>query len=185
MDIVTTIVHLIPALALGALLVAATLNDVLTHRIPNSICLLLLVSGLACQYALAGLSGVVNGLAGMAIGLVLLLPFYAMGGMAAGDVKLLAGAASFLGPVATVVASLATLLVGGLVAICLVALHAIRQARIAGARAQAPNPARASAADDSGSLRFPYALAITPGVIAGALTSDSLIAGMILPGGLR
>jgi prepilin peptidase CpaA len=185
MDIVATIVHLIPAIALGSLLIAATLSDVLTQRIPNNICVLLLVSGLACQYALASVSGLVNGLAGVAIGLLLLLPFYAMGGMAAGDVKLLATAASFLGPVAAVVASLATLLVGALIAICLVALHAVRRARLARARARDPLPLATGTAATSEPLRFPYALAITPGVIAGAMTGESLLAGMFFPGGFR
>jgi prepilin peptidase CpaA len=178
MDIATTVSHLLPALLLGMLLAAATVSDVLTHRIPNNVCLLLLVAGLACQYAVAGTAGVIAGIAGVATGLLLLLPFYAMGGMAAGDVKLLATAASFLGPVAAVFASLATLFIGALLAVGLVALKALQQAR---AQSEITGADRAA----SGSLRFPYALAITPGVFAGSLTGDSLIAGLFVPSALR
>lgn len=184
MDINLPIVALIPALALGSLLAVATLSDLLTHRIPNTICLLLLLSGLTCQTAINGLDGLTTGLAGVATGLLMLLPFYLMGGMAAGDVKMLAASASFLGPVAAIVAGLIALIAGAFLALALVAFRvasgalALQRHSMVTDGMPAPHEAREIA-----SFRFPFALAITLGVIAGAFAGDSLIVQLLLPGG--
>jgi len=54
---------------------------------------------------------------GTIVGLVLLLPAYAIGGMGAGDVKLMAMVGAFLGPVSALGAVLTTLVVGGVLAL--------------------------------------------------------------------
>ena len=186
MDIEVQIATLIPALALGSLLVVASLSDLLTHRIPNTVCLLLLLSGLACQTAVNGVDGMTTGLAGITTGLIMLLPFYLMGGMAAGDVKMLAASASYLGPVAAIVAGLATLIVGAFIALALVAVRAMSGAIDAHRQPVAADGMASSARlREIGSFRFPFALAITIGVIAGSFAGDSLIAQLLLSGGPR
>ncbi len=98
-------------------MLAATLSDVVSHRIPN----MLLVPALS----IALLTGAVNGgaenvlfsLAGLAVGLAMLLPIYAMGAMGAGDVKLLGVAGAFLGPYGALVAGLMTFIAGAVLGI--------------------------------------------------------------------
>src|SRR5208337_2518793 len=68
-------------------------------------------------------------LAGTGVGLISLLPLYAIGGMGAGDVKLMAGVGAWLGPGLTFWAFVSSALVGGLlgVAIILASGKVIRQ----------------------------------------------------------
>ncbi len=59
-------------------------------------------------------------LVGMAVGLLLLLPMYAIGGMGAGDVKLLAGVGAWVHATHTFYAFCATAIVGAILAIAMV-----------------------------------------------------------------
>lgn len=83
------------------------------RRIPNS---LLICSALAALF-LAGLStaniGLSESLLGGCVGLLLFLPFYAMRGMAAGDVKLLGVLGMYVGAKAVVEIALISAFVGG------------------------------------------------------------------------
>src|SRR3954453_2102749 len=83
------------ALLLGG---AACMFDWRTRRIPN----LLTFGGaaVACAFALTfhGLEGLAVALGGWGVGFVLLLPMFLLGGMGAGDVKLLACLGAWLGP---------------------------------------------------------------------------------------
>ena len=69
----------------------------------------------------AGAAGFLWALAGTALGLALLLPLYAIGGMGAGDVKLLAGVGAWVGPVVTFWAFATSAVVGGVMALVMVA----------------------------------------------------------------
>jgi len=95
------------------LLACAVATDISSRRIPN----LLLVPALSIALILHTMSNGVDGLmtaaAGLTLGLAMLSPLYATGGMAAGDVKLLGVVGSFLGPWGAVVAGLATMMAGG------------------------------------------------------------------------
>lgn len=57
---------------------------------------------------------------GTAVGLAVLLPAYAVGGMGAGDVKLMAGVGTWMWGTVTLYAFAATALVGGVIAIGMV-----------------------------------------------------------------
>ena len=86
-------------------------------RIPNS--LLAASATAACMIALFAPQGptLLITLEGGLTGLALLLPFYLMGGMAAGDVKLLATLGLFAGPLLTIDIALLSCLTGGVWAI--------------------------------------------------------------------
>lgn len=113
-----------PLLLLLGLMAAAVWHDVRARRIPNALVLPGALAGLALQallppgaglYSLPfGALGLLPGLAGMALGLAMLLPMYMLGTMGAGDVKLLAMAGAFLGPQQVLGAGLLSLLAGGL-----------------------------------------------------------------------
>jgi prepilin peptidase CpaA len=76
----------------------ACVFDWRTRRIPNA--LTFGGAGLACAVALVfhGLGGLVGALQGWAVGLALFLPMFLLGGMGAGDVKLLACLGAWIGP---------------------------------------------------------------------------------------
>ena len=63
---------------------------------------------------------VTTGLAGMAVGLLCLLPLYAVGGMGAGDVKLMAGIGAWLGWKVTLYAFCVSTIVGAAMALVMV-----------------------------------------------------------------
>lgn len=72
--------------------------DLRTRRIPNVLTFGGALAGIIFQTALFGWSGLGQSLAGLALGLALLLLPYVLGGMGAGDVKALAALGAWLGP---------------------------------------------------------------------------------------
>jgi prepilin peptidase CpaA len=90
--------QLVATVVLIGLLGVAVVSDLRRHRIPNLLILAGLTLGLASQTYSGGISGMGDGLLGLLIGFALFLPMYALGGMAAGDVKLMAMVGSFLPP---------------------------------------------------------------------------------------
>jgi prepilin peptidase CpaA len=76
-------------------------GDVRSRRIPNYLTLVTALSGLGYQFGASGWLGLGLGFLGLGVGLALMIPFYLMGGMGAGDVKALAALGAWLGPKAT------------------------------------------------------------------------------------
>ncbi len=74
----------------------AVRTDLQAHRIPNLLTGLAACAGLLLQATQAGMPGLLMSLAGIAVGVLFMLPFYALGGMGAGDVKLMGAIGSFL-----------------------------------------------------------------------------------------
>ena len=96
---------------------AATVIDMKTRRIPNTLTASLALAGFAL--AAMGLSRVSPGAAviGCLLGLVFMLPGHFFGATGAGDVKLLASAGALLGPTDTIYAFLYTAVAGGGIAL--------------------------------------------------------------------
>jgi prepilin peptidase CpaA len=83
-------------------MVAAAIIDWWKFKVPNKLTFPLILSGWALglcnNFGLeAGQGGLGSALAGTFLGLGLLLPFYAIGGMGAGDVKMTMGFGSWIG----------------------------------------------------------------------------------------
>jgi prepilin peptidase CpaA len=104
-------------------LVAASLTDVAHRKIPNVITYPLALFGLIYNIAMAGVSGLLFSFSGILVGGGILLLFYALGGMGAGDVKLLAAVGSILGPLGAFHAFLYAALAGGLYALVVLYRH--------------------------------------------------------------
>jgi len=107
-----------PAIAvpLLAMLAAATVLDFREHRLPNGLTLGGALVGLLAQSTLPAGGGLVFGVLGLVACLVCFLPFYIGGGMAAGDVKLMAAVGTFVGPWMGLVACAVSLVIGALIA---------------------------------------------------------------------
>jgi prepilin peptidase CpaA len=144
---------LAPGVLLTTLLSAACVSDLRSRRIPNGLVAATFALALACAahprppapFAV----GIPAALAGAAFGLALWLPLYALGALAAGDVKLFAAAAAWLGPAGVLPASAYAALAGGVLALVWVAAGTVRGHRDA-ARARG----------------LPYGLAVTAGALA-------------------
>ena len=103
---------------LTILLLLAAISDCCTHQIPNRIVLLgILIAMLDQSVRWPVLEGPLFVVGGVFMGLVLFLPLYLLRAMGAGDVKLLAMVGAFLGPADTLRVALATMIVGGVMAI--------------------------------------------------------------------
>ncbi|MFP3644386.1 prepilin peptidase [Paraburkholderia sp. SIMBA_054] len=106
--------HPVPLCTVLLVVIAAS-TDITCRRIPNRIIAIGLAAALLVQGWLHGpLTGGLVWLMGAACGFALLLPFYLMRGMAAGDVKLLMLIGAWVGPEMTFYIALATFLAGGI-----------------------------------------------------------------------
>jgi prepilin peptidase CpaA len=104
--------------ALTILLLLAATADCRSRRIPNRLILLGIAFAMIDQcIRWPLLEGPLFVFGGLLVGLGLFLPLYLLRAMGAGDVKLLAMVGAFLGPADIVRVALATMLVGGVMAI--------------------------------------------------------------------
>lgn len=92
--------------------------DLTKRRIPNWIVLFFLAVALIFNLWEAGLPGLLQVLAGFALGVALLFVPFALGGMGAGDVKLLAGLGALWGPKFAFATFLLGAVAGGIIASC-------------------------------------------------------------------
>jgi prepilin peptidase CpaA len=104
-------------------LAIAAITDVRTRRIPNWLTYPTMGVGLLYHVYADGWQGFLFGLEGLSLGFALLVVFYLLGGMGAGDVKLMAGVGSILGPKIVLVAFVFTALTGGIYAIIILMIY--------------------------------------------------------------
>ena len=101
------------------ILIAASFIDIRSHRIPNWLTYPAVMFGIGAHTLLQGLDGLFFSGSGMLLGFGLLIVFYLVGGMGAGDVKLMAAVGAFLGPKGVFAAFIFTALAGGIYAVAL------------------------------------------------------------------
>ena len=109
-----------PAWLLTATLAVAAIIDGYKLKVPNWITFPLVISGWVISTLSFGWEGLGWSLWGTVVGLLLLLPAYMVGGMGAGDVKLLAGVGAWVGGMITLYAFCVSAIVGGVIAIVMV-----------------------------------------------------------------
>lgn len=103
----------------AAIVVAAgaTITDVRAARIPNALTVISGLTGLVAHTMLPGGSGWLTSVAGLAGGLAVFFPFFALGGLGGGDVKLMAALGAWVGWPDVISLALYAALAGGVVAI--------------------------------------------------------------------
>jgi len=158
---------------LAGLLALAVWRDLASFRIPNRV----VFGGMAaafCVHSLhSGVDGALFSLAGLAVGLGMLLPLYLVRAAGAGDAKLLAMVGAFLGPTDAVAAAIASFAAGMILALIAMARPAVFAtvgrnlrlmlwgacARLAGAQGPRFDSQAQTAA------RLPYSVAIAAGTL--------------------
>jgi prepilin peptidase CpaA len=103
--------------AVVAISLIACVTDLRTRRIPNTLTFGAAVAGLVAHAVLEGPAGASTAVAGWVTGLLVFLPFFALGGMGGGDVKLLAGLGAWLGAYETLYLALYSAAAGGALAV--------------------------------------------------------------------
>jgi prepilin peptidase CpaA len=107
----------------SVVLILAAVIDGYQLKVPNWITFPFILAGWAYSTIAFGWEGLGWSLLGTAIGLALLMPAYAIGGMGAGDVKLLAGVGAWVYGVHTAYAFAATAVVGAVLAVAMVLIQ--------------------------------------------------------------
>ena len=110
-------------LIVGVVLTLACIADLRNRRIPNVLTFSAAALGIAYHAATGGWPAVGSSVAGWLLGVALFFPMFALRGMGAGDVKLLAAVGAWLGPAEVAFVALATSIAGGVLAIGVALLH--------------------------------------------------------------
>jgi prepilin peptidase CpaA len=154
------------AMMAGVVGLAASIEDLWRRQISNWISGSAFAGGVILQTVQHGGRGAGSALAGALAGAGVFLVFYLLGGMGAGDVKLMAGFGALLGVKQLFEAALWTAGCGGLMALAVIAARAMRDLWARKNRARAGDAAaeRLSVRPGGRTDSIPYAPAIAAGV---------------------
>ena len=102
---------------LSSILIIAAIIDIRVRKIPNLLTFPAMVMALTFHSMTGGFKGFVFSLEGLALGIGIFLIPYVMGGMGAGDAKLMGAIGAIIGPKGVFLASLFTAVAGGFYAL--------------------------------------------------------------------
>ena len=109
----------LPLIILNGVLIISAVTDLRSQKIPNMVTLPAALAALAYHTIVNGLEGFLFSATGLAAGIALLILPYLMGGMGAGDAKLLGVVGAFIGPKQVFYAFLIIAIIGGIYAMLL------------------------------------------------------------------
>lgn len=109
-----TAVHIGAILGIG---LAACATDIKSRRIPNVLTFGAAGAALIYQFVTGGTAGLQSAALGWVVGTAAFMPFFLLGGMGAGDVKLLAALGAWMGPGGAIWLAIYASLAGGVLAI--------------------------------------------------------------------
>ena len=102
---------------LGGVLVVAAIIDIRVQKIPNVLTFPTMILGIIYYSVTIGLQGFLFSIEGLFLGIAIFIVPYLMGGMGAGDAKLMGAIGAIIGPKGVLIASLFTALFGGIYAL--------------------------------------------------------------------
>ena len=120
----TDYVEILPTAAVLLVGLAACALDLRSRRIPNALTFGAAAAALVFHTVTAGVSGLQTAAFGWIVGTALFLPFFLLGGMGGGDVKLLAALGAWLGPREAMWLAIYGSIAGGVLAIGYSLAHA-------------------------------------------------------------
>jgi prepilin peptidase CpaA len=116
----------VPLVVIG---VIASVWDLRTGRIPNALTFGGAAAAIATHLVMGGPGEAAWSVAGWMVGCAVFFPVFLLGGMGAGDVKLLAAMGAWVGPIGALPVAFCTAIAGGFMAIFVAFLHGyLRQA---------------------------------------------------------
>lgn len=165
-------------LCVALLVIVAASTDITARRIPNIVVATGLAVALLVQCAIHGAAaGALLWLTGAATGFALLLPFYLLRGMAAGDVKLMMTVGAWVGPALAFHIALAAFITGGIGSVALVVYRGRARQLASNLRAIARNTSQAVQDGATGPRQLPGSVGTMPyGVAIAAGTLGMLFA---------
>ena len=108
---------------LSIILIVAAVIDVRVKKIPNVITFPTIFAMMVYHILTNGWQGLFFSFGGMALGIAIFFVPYLMGGMGAGDVKLMGAVGATIGPKGVFFASLSTAIAGGLYALIILLIN--------------------------------------------------------------
>ncbi|SDB29115.1 prepilin peptidase CpaA [Desulfonatronum thiosulfatophilum] len=108
---------------LAIALISASIYDVKYKKIPNILNLSLIIFAVFYNISATGFEGLLFSGVGLTVGICMLLPVYTLGGMGAGDVKLMGAVGSMIGAKGVLISAIYTGLYGGLYALLILLIH--------------------------------------------------------------
>lgn len=106
-------------LFLSVVLILAAIHDIRVQKIPNALTYLTMIAALAYHGVTGGIEGFLFSAKGLGLGVAILILPYLMGGMGAGDAKLMGAVGAILGSKGVFIAFLFTAIFGGIYALTL------------------------------------------------------------------
>jgi prepilin peptidase CpaA len=156
----------------AGVVLTASVCDLRRRRIPNTLTLGAAAVAFAMQAVLNGWHGLFLAASGWAVGMALFFPLFALGGLGAGDVKLLAAVGSWLGPAGAVWTGLYGAIAGGIMAlvVALASGYVLRAMTNLGRLLRVwivagVQPVDGLTLDTAASPRLPYALPLAAGAM--------------------
>ena len=158
--------------SLAAFLIPAVVTDIRRRRIPNALTFPMMATGLVIALLRAGLPGLGGSALGLLVGGLLLLPLFLLGGMGAGDLKLLAGIGSLVGARDVLVMFAVIAIIGAMMGIVLLVVTGqtsrLRDIFLGWTLTftQRSNHAVLAPSADKAPIKLPYAVPIALGVLS-------------------
>jgi prepilin peptidase CpaA len=149
---------------------AACITDIRSRRIPNELTLGAAAIALVWHALASQGPGALGSASGWLAGALLFMPFFVLGGMGGGDVKLLAALGAWLGPIAVFWIAIHTSLAGGILAVVVALTRGYLRTALSNVGALAahwyvngPRPLPGLTLGSSEAPRLPYAIPILIG----------------------
>jgi prepilin peptidase CpaA len=161
-----------PTMAVLGVACVAVFFDVRARRIPNVLTFGAALAAVAYAGIHGGWAGIGTSAAGWLAGAALFFPFFALGGMGAGDVKLLAALGAWLGPGESVWVAMFAAMSGGVLGLVVALARGYLATAVANVwlmlmhwRTQGLGPVPGVTLNDSKSPRLAYAIPIAIGLV--------------------